>query len=71
MVPERPLGVIMLGLGLRSDHPYSASCPLISSQLNSICVQIGRPFVVVRGGAGALSGDVWILSWGGVRVGVE
>src|ERR1022692_3291661 len=54
----------MLGLGLRSDHPHSASRQLIPSQLTSCA---SESCVLLLPGAGARSGDVWILSWG-VRV---
>jgi hypothetical protein len=43
----------------------SASDQLIVTQL--IRVWIGRPLCCRARGAGALGGDVWILSWGGVR----
>jgi hypothetical protein len=45
----------------------SASDQLIATQL--ICILIVRPFVVGR--AGALSGDVWIWSWGVAHVWYE
>jgi hypothetical protein len=62
MVPERPPCDDPVGLGL-----ISALAQINSSQLNSIafgsaCIR----FAVERG---ARSGDVWIWSWGGVRVG--
>ena len=64
MVPETPPMRKHVELGLRSNHPYSASPQLITTQL--ICIRIGVN--QLTGAQGALSGDVWILSWGGVRV---
>jgi hypothetical protein len=49
-----------------SDHLCSASARLISTQLK-LFVRIG---VHLLSECGALSGNVWILSWDGVGAGI-
>jgi hypothetical protein len=61
--PRAPLSEIVLDWDSHQIISASASDQLIATEL--IPVWIVRPFVVECGGT--LSGDVWILRWGGVR----
>jgi len=52
---------IMLSSGRDHPLPCSSSDHLIPQLTH--CVRIGRPYCCRARGAGALRGDVWILSW--------
>jgi hypothetical protein len=64
LIPETP--------HLKSCWTGIRLCSVMSTQLiatQPIRVRIGRPFCCRARGAGALSGDGWMLRWGGMGVG--
>ena len=62
MVPETPPSENMLDWD--SDQIVSALPQINTSQLSSFVLGSGVPLMLGVGRAGALGGDVWILSWG-------